>query len=78
MKNKKAEEVIKRLTQIEEENRTCAIEICGDEQNKLDGFSIIMHNKEGFSSFGKNEYCGISKQTINLLDEAEIKYKILK
>lgn len=76
--NKKAEEVIKRLSKIEEENRSCSIKVLGDKENKLNGFSIIMYNKEGFNSFAKNEYSGINKKTIALLDEAEIKYEVLK
>ena len=74
MVNEKAKKVIERLQKMEEECRTCAIKILGDEENKVDGFAILLHNKEGFSSFGKNEFCGISKKTLALLDEAEIKY----
>lgn len=75
MINEKAKKVIERLQKIEEDNRTCAIKILGDEENKLNAFTILLHSKEGFSSFSKNEYYGVSKQTLALFDEAEIKYK---
>ncbi len=39
MKNEKAEEVIKRL---QEENRTYRTQITGDEENKSNGFYILM------------------------------------
>ncbi len=75
MKNKKAEAVIKRL---QEANETFAIKILGDEQNKIDGFSIFINCNDDFGSSEKGVYWGITKKTIELLKEAEIKFKILK
>ena len=74
MKNKKAEEVIKRL---EEENKTYTIQIVGDKKNKSNGFYILMTTQA--MSCGPNETFGpIKKSTLALLKEAEIKFKILK
>ncbi len=75
MKNKKAEKVIKRL---QEENKTYHIQILGDEKNKEYAFSILMNFGEGFNAFKKDNYSPISKKVIALLDEAEIKYKVLE
>ncbi len=75
MINEKAKKVIERLQKIEEDNRTCAIKIIDNKENKIHALTILLHNREGFSSFGKDEYCGVSKQTLALFDEAEIKYK---
>ena len=76
MKNKKAEEVIKKL---KEENETFTIEVIGDRENEINAFSILINCKEPFGSFGKkNNYGPISKKTIALLNEAEIKYKIIE
>ena len=69
----KADEVIKRL---QEENRTYRIQISGTEKNKVNGFSVLM-NSQAFGSLEKEIYCGITKKTMALLDEAEIKYEIL-
>ena len=46
MVHKKAEEIIKRL---QEENKTFVIQITGNEENKLSGFTLLLHSKEGFS-----------------------------
>ncbi len=74
MKNKKAEEVIKRL---QEENKTYTIQIIGDEENKSNGFYILMTTQA--MNCGPNETFGqIKKSTLALLDEAKIKFKILK
>ena len=75
MRNKKAEEVIKRL---EKENETFSIRILGDKENKDNAFTILMNCKEGFNAFGKEDYAPINKKTIELLKKAEIKFKILK
>ncbi len=74
MKNKKAEAVIKSL---EEANETFTIKVLGDEQNKIYALSILMKSQD-FRSFKKNEYVGIHLIIINLLKEAEIKFKILE
>ena len=74
MKNKKAEAVIKRLQEV---NQTFTIKVLGDAENKVNAFTITSECQP-FSSFRKNEYCGIQKNTIKLLEEAEIKFKILK
>lgn len=74
MKNKKAEEIIERLQEV---NNTCAIKILGDKENKVYAFSIIA-SCQGFSSYNVNEYYGIKKNTLDLLNEGKIKYKILK
>lgn len=75
MVNKKAKAVIKRLM---EESRTYNIKVLGDEQNQVDAFSILMHGKDGFGSTKKKEYWGLTKTTIDLLNEAEIKFKVLE
>jgi len=75
MKNKKAEKVIERLR---EENETFRVRILGDKQNEENAFAIFLHCKDGFGSTEKGTYWGISKKTIELLKEAEIKFKILK
>ncbi len=75
MTNNKVEEVIARLI---EENETFTIEVLGDEKNKNNGFGILIHCKDEFSSSAKEIYHGISKKTIELLKEAEIKFKIIK
>lgn len=74
MKNKKAEEVIKRL---QEETETFRIKILGDEKNKENAFAILLNCREGFSSINKNEYFPINKKVIELFKEAEIKFKVL-
>lgn len=74
MKNKKAEAVIKRL---DEASETVIIKVLGDEQNKAYAFSILMRC-QAFGGFKKNEYSPIEKGTLRLLDEANIKYKIIK
>lgn len=74
MKNKKAEEVIKKL---EEETRHFVIKVLGDKENKVYAFAILMHSEQGFGGTEKEIYSGISKETIDLLNEAEIKFKIL-
>ena len=74
MKNKKAEEVIKRIQEV---NQTFTIKVLGDAENKVNAFTITSECQQ-FSSFRKNEYRGIQKNTIKLLEEAEIKFKILK
>ena len=74
MKNKKAEAVIKRL---QKENEVFTIQISGNQKNRENGFYILM-NSQRFSSTSLNEYHGIKQSTLKLLDEAEIKFKILK
>lgn len=74
MKNKKVKEVIKRL---QEENRCCTIQILGSKGNKIDAFSILLNSGQGFMSTEKEVYRGITKKTIALLKEAEIKFKTL-
>ena len=75
VKNKKAEEVIRRL---QEENEIFRIRIIGDRKNEENAFAIFLNCKDGFGSSEKSTYWGISKKTIELLKEAEIKFKILK
>ena len=70
----KADEVIKRL---QEENRTYRIQITGDEENKDNAFGILM-NTQAILAIKDEGYTGIKKSTLDLLDEAEIKYKILQ
>ena len=74
MKNKKAEAVIKRL---QDANKTERIKILGDEQNREYAFSIFMQS-QNVISYVKDEYIVITENTINLLKEAEIKFKIIE
>ena len=74
MINKKAEAVIKRL---EEANKTFVIEILGDEQNREYAFSILMES-QNIISYVKEKSVGVTQNTIKLLKEAEIKFKILE
>lgn len=73
MVNKKAQTVIKRL---EEENRTYTIKILGDEDNKAKGFYILMLTQQT-TSIKENVFHGIKKKTLELLKEAEIKFKVI-
>lgn len=68
----KFKQVMKRL---EEEDRSYSIRLLGDKKNKLNGFSILMHTR--ISSDKEHDYHGISKKFVDLLKEAEIKFKIL-
>ncbi len=73
MTNKKAEEIIERL---KEKNKTVSIKFTGDEENKVYGFSLLMESQNRIDCIGKG-YHGITKETIELLEEAEIKFEIL-
>ena len=76
VKMNKAEKVIKRL---QKENETFTIKILEDKKNRENGFGILLNAPaQTFSSTNLNEYYGIKKSTLKLLDEAEIKDKILK
>ena len=74
MKNKDAEKVMVRIL---EENRGYTIQIIGDKENKDSGFYIMMTTQPTFSN-KKEVFHGITKKTLVLLDEAKIKYKIIK
>ena len=74
MKNKEAEKVIKRIL---EENRGYTIRIIGDKENKDSGFYIIMTTQHTFSN-EKDVFHSINKKTLALLDEAIIKYEVMK
>ena len=69
----KADEVIKR---IEEENEVISIKIIGNDKNKSDGFYILM-NTQHIISDAKDVFHGITKKTLNLLNEAGIKHEII-
>jgi len=69
----KADEVIKR---IDEQNKCYSLEILGTRKEKADGFYILM-NTQQLVSDEKDTFHLIKKSTLDLLDEAEIKYKIL-
>ena len=73
MINKKAEKIIKRL---QEGNRTYSIQLLGDRKNKEYGFSILM-NLGGFFGEENEIYRGININAIDLLKEAEIKFKMI-
>ncbi len=68
----KADEIIKR---IQEKNKIYSIQVLGDEKNKSQGFYILM-NTQSLTCTGKETFHYIKKSTLDLLDEAEIKYKI--
>lgn len=77
MKNKKAEKVIERLQKnFEKENKVFTIQMLGDKVNKLNGFSILMY-ADSWSATEKEIYHGIKQSTLDLLNEAEIEYKLL-
>ena len=73
MKNKKAEAVIKRL---QDGNKLYSIQILGDRANKDYAFGILLNVGEFVAE--KNEvFHGLSINTIELLKEAEIKFKVI-
>ncbi len=69
----KFKQVMKRL---EDGNRTYSIKLLGSKKNKLNGFSILLHTR--FTATKEDEYHRISQKFIDLLTEAEIKFKVLK
>ncbi len=76
MNRKKYKEIMKML---KERNRTYVIKFTGNRAEKIAGFSIIMNsNKDLICSSKRNIFHHISKETIDLLNEAEIKFKIIE
>ncbi len=69
----KYEQVIRRL---EKENRVYSIKVLGDKKNKENAFGILLHTR--FTGTAEDEFHGIKKKYIDLLTEAEIKFKILR
>ncbi len=70
----KADEVIKRITK---DNEVFTIKLLGSEKNKSNAFYILINTQQTIST-EKNIFHLIEKSTLDLLDEAEIKYKILE
>ncbi len=73
---------------IEETHKQESIQLLGDKKNKVDGFYILMNtqafvstyilmNTQAFVSTKKETFHGIKPSTLKLLDEAEIKYRII-
>ena len=74
----KADKVIRK---IQEKNRTYQIQLTGKEENEVNGFYILMISQSlGCFKGDKDEsiYYGIKRETLDLLKEAGIKYKIEK
>lgn len=71
--NLKAKAVIKRLR---EKNKTFNIKLLGDRENELDAFAIMVESNKQFSE-DEGIYKGLTKKTIALLKEAEIKFEVV-
>jgi NAD(P)H-dependent FMN reductase len=65
------------LDELNERLKVYSIKILGNKKDKADGFYILM-NTQAVCSNRKNVYSGITKTTLDLLDRAEIKYKVLE
>ena len=72
-KMSKADEVIRRITK---DNEVFTIKFLGNEKNKSNAFYILINTQQTISS-EKNIFHLVKKSTLDLLDEAEIKYEIL-
>jgi len=65
------------LDRIEKETKVFTIKVFGSEKDKDDAFYILMNTQHLVGD--KDEiFHGIKQKTLDLLDEAEIKYKIIK
>lgn len=73
MDEKEYKKIIKEL---QDKNKTFAIQILGNEEIQANAFWMMM-NAQALSSHQKNVYCGITKENLKLLDRAKIEYKIL-
>lgn len=69
----KAEKVIKRL---EEKTKTFSVKLLGNEKNKENGFHIMALNQR-VDYEEKDMFHGINQDTIDLLKEADIDFKII-
>jgi len=69
-------ETRKVLDRLEKGDKTYTIQFTGDEENNINGISILLHTP-GFSCRKKNIYFGLPKKTIDLLTEAKIDFNIL-
>jgi len=64
------------LNELKEKLRVYSIQILGSEKDKSEAFYILMNTQHLFSD-AKDTFHGIKKETLDLLDRAEIKYNIL-
>lgn len=65
------------LDEIRESTKVYSIKILGNSKDKDDAFFILMNTQNLFSD-EKEVFRGIKKTTLDLLEKAEIKFKILK
>jgi hypothetical protein len=65
------------LDELNERLKVYSIKILGNKKDKADGFYILMNTQPTYLN-SKGVFHGIKKETLNLLDKAEIKYEILK
>ena len=63
------------LDKIRKENETFIIKIIGNKQDKVDAFTIITNTQSVYSD--RIGYHGIKRSTMDLLEKAEIKVKII-
>ncbi len=64
------------LNELKEKLKVYSIQILGSKKDKSEGFYILINTQSLFSD-DKDTFHGIKKETLDLLDRAEIKYKIL-
>lgn len=64
------------LDKVHSMNKVYSIQILGDEKDKSEAFYILMNTQHLFSD-AKDTFHGIKKETLDMLEDAEIKFKIL-
>ena len=64
------------LKEIEEKSQRYSIQILGSKKNRAEGFYILLNTQE-FSCTEKDKYHYIKKSSLELLDRAKVKYKII-
>lgn len=69
--NKKVQKVIE---QLEKENQTWIVTLLGDEENKENGFYIMM-TSQAVSSNNQDVFYPINRRTLQALLDAEIEFK---
>jgi len=62
---------------VEKSTKVYSIKIIGNQKDKDDAFYVLM-NTQQLCSDKKNVYHGLSSTTLLLLEEAEIKFEVLK